>query len=252
MNHPAESTFHVLQYYATAAYPCSYLPDRMARSQVAAPTHLIDDERYSALVLQGFRRSGLFVYRPHCDTCQACQPIRVDTAAHLPSRTQRKVWRRHAGLQARELPLGWHDEHFALYERYQASRHPEGGAEGSSVAAEQYMQFLLASRVTSRLVEFREPACQTLRMVCVVDYLVDGLSAVYTFFDPDAPGSLGVYGVLWQLDRCRALGLPWLYLGYWIADSAKMSYKTRYRPYQLRKGGQWQAMAAPAAAAADA
>ena len=252
MNHSVEPTFQVLQYYATATYPCSYLPDRMARSQVAAPTHLIDDERYSSLVLQGFRRSGLFVYRPHCDACRACLPIRVDVANHLRSRTQRKVWRKHAHLQVRVLPLAWHDEHFALYERYQACRHSDGGADNPGAMAEQYAQFLLASRVTSRLLEFRDPVDQALQMVCVVDYLADGMSAVYTFFDPDTSGSLGVYGVLWQLAQCRTLGLPWLYLGYWIADSAKVSYKTQYRPYQLRRDGVWQTVSVSAPASLDA
>lgn len=245
MSHPTEPGLAHLQFYSTAAYPCSYLTGLNARSQVAAPTHLIDTSTYSRLVEQGFRRSGLFTYRPYCDHCQACQPIRVDAQRFKRNRTDRKVWNRHGELAAKALPLHWRDEHFDLYRRYQLGRHPGAGMDEDSRS--QYTQFLLTSRVNTQLVEFRLPSGE-LQMVSIIDILETGLSAVYTFFDPDAQGSLGTYGVLWQLEQCRSHGLPWLYLGYWIEQSRKMSYKSRFQPYQLLRNGRWAEPAADATA----
>lgn len=236
MSHPTEPGFKTLQFYSTALYPCSYLTGLNARSQVAAPTHLIDADTYSELVEQGFRRSGLFTYRPHCDACRACLPIRVDARRFAPDRSQRKVWRRHHELVPHVMPLHWQAEHFDLYERYQRGRHPGAGMDEDSQT--QYTQFLLTSRVDSRMVEFRLPSGK-LQMVCMIDVLQTGFSSVYTFFEPEAAGSLGTYGILWQLEQCRKLGLPWLYLGYWIEQSRKMSYKSRYQPFQLLQDGVW-------------
>ncbi|MBL8397100.1 MAG: arginyltransferase [Candidatus Accumulibacter sp.] len=232
--------FSLLQFYATAPYTCSYLPDKRARSQVATPTHLINTEVYGHLVRRGFRRSGVFTYRPKCDACQACVPVRLPVDRFTPSRSQRRSIRAHADLRARELPLAFRKEHYQLYLRYQAVRHAGGGMDQDS--HEQYAHFLLQSRIDTRLIEFTRNG--ELCMVSVVDVLNDGLSSVYTFYDPDLQsGSLGTYNIVWQIAQCVANGLPYLYLGYWIRDCPKMSYKARFKPLQGLIDGQWRELA---------
>ena len=228
--------FANLQFYATAPYPCSYLPGRLARSQVATPSYLIDTATYSHLVASGFRRSGAFTYRPYCDHCRACTPVRVVADEFAPNRSQRRTQKANSHLTTRVMELKFAHEHYALYRRYQSIRHPGGGMDHDS--REQYAHFLLQSNVHTRLVEFRDQG--HLRMVGIIDELADGLSSVYTFFDPERERqSLGTYSILWQIAEAKRRGLPYVYLGYWIEESRKMSYKTDFRPIEGLMRASW-------------
>ncbi|MGV8934807.1 MAG: arginyltransferase [Gallionellaceae bacterium] len=228
-----------LQFYLTAPYPCSYLAEHEARSQVATPSFLISSTIYSELVRLGFRRSGTFTYKPHCDACNACTPVRISVNDFSPNRTQRRAWKKNQHLLMSLHPLEDKPEYFELYKRYQNKRHPDGGMSNDN--HDQYQKFLLQSHVDSILVEFREDGI--LRMVSIVDALDDGLSSVYTFYEPDHPeAGFGTYNVLWQIELCLQMQLPYLYLGYWIKESRKMAYKANFQPIQGLIDGSWQAL----------
>jgi arginine-tRNA-protein transferase len=228
-----------LQFYLTTPYPCSYLDDREARSQVATPSFLITPQVYSELVQHGFRRSGTFTYRPRCDNCQACTPVRIEIENFTANRSQRRSWKQHYNLEVTLHTLEDRPDYFPLYQRYQNTRHRDGGMDNDS--PDQYRSFLLQSQVDSMLVEFRD--AEALRMVSIIDVLADGLSSVYTFYEPGISGSsFGTFNVLWQIELCRKLQLPFLYLGYWIKQSKKMAYKANFQPLQGLIDGTWQAV----------
>lgn len=247
MSKPDDSQlpYSLLQFYSTSSYVCSYLPDLQARSQVATPTHLINTEVYSRLVRIGFRRSGIFTYRPNCDNCQACVPVRLPVNSFAPNRTQRKLWKRwfqEGRLSTRERPLEFNPDHYALYQRYQTERHKGGSMDADD--HEQYENFLLQSRIDTHLIEFHETPTggddSLLRMVSIIDILDDGLSSVYTFYDTSpTQASYGTCNILWQIAQAQSMELPYVYLGYWIANSPKMSYKTNFQPIEGFQNGTW-------------
>lgn len=226
-----------VQSFLSPQYPCPILPDRKARLQVATPSALINEQVYSKLTQHGFRRMGTMISRPNCDTCQACVPVRIEINNFAPNRDQRQAWKRHSTLEISFHPLKDKPEYFELYERYLLARHNETGIKDD--VQEQYGVFLLESRFNSRLVEFREAG--VLRMVSIIDILEDGLSSVYTFYEPDLPKtSFGTFNVLWQIEWCRTLQLPYLYPGYWIEKDAKTSYMGNFRPLQALLHDTWE------------
>lgn len=237
MTLPTDPPLQKLQFYATTPYVCGYLDGVMAQSLIAAPHHLIDARTYSGLIQLGFRRSGRFAYRPHCEHCNACVPVRIPVNQFQSKRSQRRAWKQHGSLTTAIMPLSFREEHLELYGKYQIERHNGIGVDQEMV--DQYRNFLVQSNVESRLIEFRQD--EVLKMVSVIDLVGDGISAVYTFYDPlEQHASYGTYNVLWLIEWCRSLRLPYLYLGYWIAQSPKMAYKKNFLPLQGLIDGEWQ------------
>jgi leucyl-tRNA---protein transferase len=244
MTLPAEQSLQKLQFYVTTPYPCGYLPKKLAQSLIASPQHLINSKVYSGLIAQGFRRSGKFAYRPHCETCRACIAVRVVLDEFTPNRSQKRAFKQHANLQVRILPLHFNLAHFNLYQLYQATRHGDNqDLSQSKDEAEQYRQFLCQSNVESLMIEFRDAKDQV-KIVSVVDIVHDGVSAVYTFYDTAQDAnmpktSFGTYSIMWQIEWTKSLHLPFLYLGYWIENSPKMAYKQHFKPQQKLIDGEW-------------
>ncbi len=220
-----------------AQHPCSYLNGRMARSVFVDPDLKLDAARYGTLLDLGFRRSGAYVYRPACLACQECRPARVPVAQFAPDRTQRRCGKRNADLQLR-IETELNAEHYALYRRYLRTRHPGGGMDPDDQDA--FRSFLSSRWKSSEILAVRD-ATGRLLAGAVMDRVPQGLSAVYTYFDPqDGARSLGTYAVLKEIERARALGLPYLYLGYWVPGSPKMNYKRRFRPLEILTPAGWQ------------
>jgi arginyl-tRNA--protein-N-Asp/Glu arginylyltransferase len=222
--------------FLSMPHPCSYLPGRTATSLFLDPRQPLDSRQYAGFMRLGFRRSGDLVYRPHCRDCNACTPVRVPVDRFRPDRGQRRIWKRNQDLRVIPRPPIYSQEHFDLYQRYQAMRHPGGGMDDPD--PQKYINFLGSQHIHTVFYEMRHE--HKLLGVAVTDILPDGLSAVYTFFDPDASRrALGVYAVLWQVRQAVERRLPWLYLGYWIKECAKMAYKANYRPLEVFLNGHW-------------
>ena len=225
-----------LAFYRTLPHECGYLPHRQTVNAVVDPALPLNTDLYSRLAELGFRRSGARLYRPACPSCSACIALRIPVAQFQPSRTQRRVWKKDGDLTIEERPAAFRDDHFELYRRYLRSRHPFGGMDDPR--PDDYLSFLACPGIDTRFYDIR--LAGRCIAVAVADVLSNGLSAVYTFYDPELDErSLGVYAILQQIEISRRLGLPWLYLGYWIEECRKMSYKNLYRPHELFMGGHW-------------
>jgi len=227
-----------LPLYITRWHSCSYLPDLRARTLFVDPATPMDGATYQLLLDQGFRRSGTHVYRPACGSCQRCIPLRIPVSDFAPDRSQRRNQGHNcAEILLRDRPARLDPEHYALYRSYVRSRHANGSMADATV--QRYFEFLVAPwGGETRFLELRLGT--RLMAVAVTDRLPDGLSAVYTFFDPElSKRAPGVYAILCQIEEARRLGLAHLYLGYWIRECPKMSYKDRFRPLEARIGERW-------------
>ncbi len=225
-----------LRFYVTPQHVCSYLPRNDAVTLFADPAAVMNERMYSTLVTLGFRRSGEHIYRPHCPNCRQCVPVRIAVNDFVPNRSQRRNLQNN-----RDVTTHWQDahftqEHFDLYKQYVVTRHP-----GSSMATddpEQYQRMMLTTWGSARLLELRHQG--QLLAVAMTDWLDDGLSAVYTYFDSqEFQRGLGIYSILQQIETTRQLGHPYLYLGYWIAACDNMSYKRNFSALQYFDGQSW-------------
>ncbi|KXV68402.1 arginyl-tRNA-protein transferase [Acetobacter malorum] len=228
-------------FYTTAPQPCPYLPGQMERKVIADLAVPNADALHNCLSRAGFRRSHTLAYAPVCATCSACTPIRIPVQRFEPDRTQRRTLRHNADLHAKRLPPITTPEQYALFRRYQTARHTDGDM--ATMTGEDYRSMVEDTPVETMLFEFRTDAGE-LMIVSLIDRLEDGLSAVYSFYNPDLPRrSLGSLAVLFLIEETARLGLPYLYLGYWIQKSRKMSYKSRFQPAEILTHGVWHTLA---------
>jgi arginine-tRNA-protein transferase len=227
-------------FYTTAPLPCPYLAGRTERKIVTELSGPESEALHDRLSRAGFRRSHNIAYSPVCPGCSACIPIRIIAGAFEPDRGQRKIQRANADLTGYEAPARATAEQFTLFQRYQRARHGDGDM--AAMGFYDYRAMVEDTPITTGMIEFRD-AGDRLVAACLTDWLSDGLSAVYSFFDPDLDRrSLGTYSILWLVARTRALGLPYVYLGYWVPESRKMAYKSRFQPSEVLSGGVWRAL----------
>lgn len=237
MSESENSSLDEMQFLVTPEHDCSYLDDREAITLFVDPNYPIVMKQYSALAKLGFRRSGANVYRPHCSNCGLCIPVRVPVEEFKPNRSQRRNKTLNNDLTVSVKDAVFDNEHYTLYRQYMKGRHAGGGMDNDE--PESYEALIKADWSQSRLLEFRLE--KKLMMIAVVDCFDDGLSAVYTFFDPEYSNrGLGVFGVLSEIEYVESLQLDWLYLGYWNPKTNKMSYKSGYQPIEFFDGQEWQ------------
>ena len=226
-----------LQLYITTESICSYYADRMSSNLVPDPELALNMPIYNQLIQHGFRRSGAHCYRPHCKNCQACIACRLAVNNFVSSRSQRRCLKNNQDLKLASVRAVFNDEYFELYRRYLNSRHTDGSM--ANPCEEDFKQFLYCDWSDTRFLEFR--LNKKLVAVAVSDMVSDGLSAVYSFFEPKMKSrSLGTYCILKQIDYAKELGLSYIYLGYWIKNHNKMHYKINFKPLQLYTDEQWQ------------
>lgn len=226
-----------IKVYTTFPHACSYLDGQEATTLFVDPRQHVDRKLYTQLSLLGFRRSGDHIYRPHCARCNACIPSRVPVADFRRSRSQARVWARNRDLTVEPCGSIFDDEAYALYHRYISVRHADGDMYPPE--REQYQSFLNDGLACSRYYRFYHG--EHLVAVTVADEMLDGLSAIYTFYDPDHERrSPGTFAVLFQIEEARRLQLDYVYLGYWIRNCDKMRYKSRFQPLELLIDNRWQ------------
>jgi arginine-tRNA-protein transferase len=223
--------------YVSQSHDCSYLPDREARSLFLDPAAEVTPAIYQQLIDRGFRRSGCYLYQPACPSCSACVSLRIPVDRFKPSRSQRRNWRHNIErYRVTPRPAAYDESHYNLYMRYLQQRHPDGAMTCNSPG--QYTHFLICEWAETEFIEFRHEG--RLAAVAVSDILPNGTSSIYTFFDPQlSADGLGVFALLWQIEYTRQLGKRWVYPGFWIESCEKMSYKTRFRPYEAWNGQSW-------------
>jgi len=228
----------MLTFYRSGPMPCPYLPGRIEQQLFTELAGNGVQEVFEQLSLGGFRRSHHIAYRPACRGCSACVPVRIDATGFETTRSWRRILRDNADLTVASVGKGITDEQYRLFQDYVRSRHGDGDM--ARMNRRDYATMVVSSPVETEMVEFRDPA-GTLVAACLMDRLSDGLSAVYSYFDPDQPKrSLGSYVVLWMVEEARRTGLPYVYLGFWIEDSPKMAYKGRFRPLEAFSTDGWQ------------
>ena len=246
---------HAPQFYVTAPQPCPYLHGRAERKLFTALHGDNAGELNNALSRQGFRRSQNVLYRPSCESCVACMSARIRVADFQPSRTQRRLMRRNAGLRRLATSAWATEEQFELFRRYLDRRHADGGMADMDIF--EFAAMIEETPVKTRVIEYRcsadrpeslAPGDDFLAAVCLTDVLDDGLSLVYSFYHPLLqPASLGTYLILDHIEIARAAKLPYIYLGYWVPGSRKMDYKAKFSALEIYKGGVWQDIGNPQA-----
>jgi leucyl-tRNA---protein transferase len=225
-------------FYRTSTLPCPYLPEQSERKLITELAGRDARSLYDDLCRAGFRRSHHLAYRPSCAGCNACLPVRVAVEGFADGRSTRRIRRANADLVGGPVGLRATAEQYRLFARYERARHAD--SEMAAMTFGDYRAMIEDSPIETRLVEFRD-ADRTLLGGCLIDVVDDGYSAVYSFFEPALTRrSLGTFMVLWLIDDARAETLPYVYLGYWIAASEKMSYKTRFRPLEALSENGWQ------------
>ncbi|MEX2130949.1 MAG: arginyltransferase [Pseudohongiellaceae bacterium] len=235
MNSESNNTASI-RLYRTSPHTCSYLPDRLATTVFVDPSVKITKHLNSQLTDKGFRRSGAHIYRPDCQDCKACISCRIPVAKFNLKRRHKKILNRNLDVVAQEVSNLHCQEAFDLYCRYISKRHSDGDMYPAT--EEQYLSFIATKTESTRFFKFSLD--NDLVAVSVLDELQHGLSAVYTFFDTGlSKRSLGNFVILWQLHRVTMLGLPYLYLGYWVKHCTKMQYKSEFRPLELLVNKRW-------------
>ena len=237
MDFKNKPSFEKIQFYKTTEYNCSYIDKMDAQSLVVTPYKSIDQNIFQDLIEKGFRRSGQYIYKPSCKSCTACIPIRLSVQKFLSSRSQKRIFKKHQHFDVQVDSLTFKQEHFDLYSKYQNKRHSSINNDQNKI--DDYNDFLIKSNVNSKLVEFWDR--DILKIVSIIDMVSDGISAVYTFFDPDDEKvSYGTYSIIWLINWCKTQQFKYMYLGYWIGECNKMKYKTNFKPYELYIKGYWQ------------